>query len=158
MNTAVLRGFETGGVGAIGNHQGDLGVEPVFGDGVGDGQEIRASTGEKNAEALHLYTTRGPRARVTSPILYHCSFSLSRALQAFSVSLADTTKIMPMPRLKVRRQSASGISPILRRSSKTGSTGQDPTLIRTPSPFGKMRGVLSVIPPPVMCAAPFRMP
>ncbi len=48
-----------GSVGAIRNDDGDLGVETVFGDGVGDGQEIRASAGEEDAEALHLYMTRG---------------------------------------------------------------------------------------------------
>ena len=30
--------------------------------------------------------------------------------------------------------------------------------MRTPSPLGRMRGVLSVMPPPVMCAAPFSKP
>ena len=152
-------GCEAGRVGAIGNDDRRFRRRGVFArwrrrwpgnSSLGRKAEFRGASFIDNA------SDRG-RA-ITSPIWYHCSFILSRVFAGlFYILAAETTKIMPMPRLKVRRQSASGISPMLRSSSKTGSTGQEPTLIVTPRPFGRMRGVLSVMPPPVMWTAPFRI-
>ena len=47
---------------------------------------------------------------------------------------------------------------MLRSTSKIGGTGQEEVSIAAASPLGRMRGVLSVMPPPVMCAAPRSKP
>ena len=46
------------------------------------------------------------------------------------------------------------MSPIRRSTSNSGGIVHDPVSIATPNSLGSMRGVLSVMPPPVMCAAP----
>ena len=104
--------------------------------------------------------TRTPRARRAPPRRWDTKAraACSSIFPASGSLRGETTRIMPMPRLKVRRQSCSGMCPILRSSSKIGGTGQEPRSMRTPKPSGRMRGVLSVMPPPVMCAAPLSKP
>lgn len=47
-------GLETGGLGAVREHDGDLGLgEAALGDGAMDGEEVRAATGEEDAETVH---------------------------------------------------------------------------------------------------------
>ena len=48
--------------------------------------------------------------------------------------------------------------PMRRNTSKIGGMRHDPVSMATAVSFGRMRGVLSVIPPPVMCAAPRSRP
>ena len=70
-------------------------------------------------------------------------------------SLASgTTATMPIPRLNVRRISASATLPVSCIQRKRGGTGQVPRSISAAVPSGRMRGMLSVSPPPVMCARP----
>ena len=89
---------------------------------------------------------------VTSPIAQALSFGAFRpsVRSALSAFFAGTTKIIPTPRLKVRRQSSSGTEPMRRSISKSGGTCQEPVSMDAASPLGSTRGRLSVTPPPVM--------
>ena len=51
--TEVSGGGEAGGGFDVGEDDGDLGVETVFGDGAVDGEKVGASAGEENAESVH---------------------------------------------------------------------------------------------------------
>ena len=90
--------------------------------------------------------SRGPSgADHLAPILYRCSFgSWSRVLQALlCVRLSDDYEIIPMPRLNVRRQSDSGMSPMRRRDRRNREHWPRSTLEpAAPRPSGKMRGMI----------------
>ena len=107
----------------------------------------------------HRYSTRGapalalrPRGRCERRLAARASGRFGARLAAF---FAGTAKIMPTPRLKVRRQSSCGTLPMRRSSFEDAAGPSTPSCrSRRARPLGSMRGVLSVIPPPVMCAAP----
>ena len=76
------------------------------GDVVGDRFEIGPAAGEQNPEPLHRYSTRGRprRAATTSPIRNDGSRILREDRFGASPPTArGTAKIMPTPRLNVRR-------------------------------------------------------
>ena len=59
-----------------------------------------------------------------------------------------------MPMLKTRYISSSATSPILWMTLKIGKISQECFLISTARPAGRIRGMFSISPPPVMCAIP----
>src|SRR5262249_8221489 len=101
LNPGSTRSFQALGAGDIGNDQLDeIGV--LF----GVEQRLQIAAASRNHHA-----NRAAHAPRTSPITQACSpLALSLATIASAFSLA-TIRAMPMPRLKVRRMSSSGIAP-----------------------------------------------
>ena len=91
---------------AIGNHHRDLGVDRPGGDVVGDGFEIRSAAGEQNARAassiLHARAAALAADHLADlePRLAQLAQDLPRPCARLR---AGTARIMPMPRLNVRR-------------------------------------------------------
>src|SRR5262245_51984259 len=152
--------IESARFGAIRDHHRDLGAKPARGDVIGDRFEIGSAAREQNPQPTHRYSTRGRLGLrgTTLPMTKCGSSKRRRSVSAFAQSFLATTRIIPIPKLNVRRQSSAGILPSRRSNSKTGGAGQEAESITIAASSGRMRGVLSVIPPPVMWAAPFKMP
>ena len=151
--TALPGDFEAGSAGPVADYNSDFGVELTTIDIVRNGFEIGAAAGNQDSEAhLQRYSTRGfpRRRRITSPISQGFSPERRSARKAASTFAAGTTKIIPAPRLKVRRQSSSGMFPRLRSRVNSSGTVQDEVSMAAARSLGSARGRLSVMPPPVI--------
>src|ERR1019366_1135811 len=105
VQAALAGRFQAARLGAIGDDHGNRRVDFAIGDVIGDGLEIRAAAGDQNAEAVHLYSTRGwlRLCATTSPARNEGSPSLASSVSARAAPRAGTARIRPMPRLKGRR-------------------------------------------------------
>ena len=115
--------------------------ERPCGNRSGDRYEVRAAAGKQNPERLHIVRHTRVLPRLDER-LRRCDTRARRACSSIFAALrqscaATITRIMPMPRLNVRRQSSSGMLPILRSSSKIGSTGQEPVSISNAQALGQ---------------------
>src|ERR1051325_2648972 len=89
--------------------------------------------------------TTSPSSKPGLPALAKCASTSSRASAA-------TTSTMPTPRLNTRLISSSAMLPASPSSRNSGGTVQLATRMRARHPAGRLRGTLSVSPPPVTCA------
>ena len=105
VQAALAGHFQAARLGAIAEDHGNRRVQFAGGDAIGDGFEIRAAAGDQNAEALHRYSTRGPPrfCATTSPARNGDSPSFASSVSALAARRAGTARIMPTPRLNVRR-------------------------------------------------------
>ena len=101
---------QTGRFFTIGDYRSDLGIQSPRCDVVGNRCEIRSAPGKQDAEPLQArapawltYNTRSPRDSTTSPISEHGSPNKASVARAFATFRLATTRIMPIPRLNVRR-------------------------------------------------------
>src|SRR6185437_7474312 len=94
---------EAGGVGAVGDDDGDLSIERAGLNPISDSFEVGAAARDQNAKTLHRYSTRG-RDRLcatTAPMRKGDSPIDRSAASARAAFFAGTQRIMPAPRLKV---------------------------------------------------------
>ena len=80
------------------------------------------------------------------------------SLRTAGASSAPTTRIRPMPMLKVRSMSVSGTSPARCSQANSGGTRHAERSTVAWLPAGSTRGRFSVMPPPVMWAIPLIAP
>src|SRR6185436_14764299 len=146
------------GLGAIGDHPDDAVAAVGALRGARDGFHVAAAAGYHHGDieqAAHsaMCTPRVPRP--TWPMTLAVSPSFASCASVKSASRGATTTTMPMPQLKVRYISADVMRPVAASHSNTGSLAQLLRSSTTSRPSGNTRGMLSVSPPPVMCAKPF---
>ena len=91
---------------------------------------------------------------VTSPISYTVVIPFREFATVFDDFLS-MIKTIPTPMLKALYISSVSILPNSLMVSKTGRPGQELLSILTEHPKGRIRGIFSVKPPPVMWAIPF---
>src|SRR3989475_11697920 len=102
--------------------------------------EVRSLARHADSEPQRKTTRSGPAWRTTSPI----------TMPPSGTSRRSTTRIIPIPMLKVPYISSSAIRPRLRISSKIGGTRHDFRSRRAANPSGRQRGRLPNTPPPVI--------
>src|SRR5439155_409692 len=107
---------------------------------------------ERRARAHAWITTPRAPAR-TSPTIVAVSARAARNFTAAAACSGGTMTTMPSPQLKVRYISADSMLPAFCSQSNTGSRCQLRRSSTASRPSGSTRGMLSVSPPPVMCAS-----
>ena len=135
--------------------------EPTFLDGVDQGLEIAAPARDEDADrrmSIHAYTTPSPPARISPMRTAPGSPVPSQRVDQFASRSGAQARMRPIPMLKVRSMSASGTLPVCCSQLKIAGTCHAERSIAACVPAGSMRGRLSVIPPPVMCAMPLMRP
>ena len=80
---------------------------------------------------------------------------LSSVSLMFIIEFLSIMKTIPMPMLKARYISSSSTLPKFCKTLNNPSFGQVSFLILTEQLSGRIRGIFSVRPPPVICATPF---
>jgi hypothetical protein len=78
-----------------------------------------------------------------------------QAVEDFLGVFSGTTATSPIPLLKVRIISFSSTLPASCKKGKMGGMSQDPFFMAMPQAWGRTRMMLSMMPPPVMCASPW---
>ena len=103
---------------------------------------------------LFQLKTTPPFPEVTLPISTGCSPFSCRVWLICATLLSGQIMSIPIPILNTRYISSSLIVALRRITSKIGGMFQLPHLISALQSAGRIRGVFSVIPPPVICTRP----
>src|SRR6188508_950553 len=126
-----------------------------------DGFHVAAAPGDdhrhRHRHAGHSSMTTPREPLPTPPMIQAVSPAALRCASAVSTSDGATTTTMPMPQLNVRYISGADTLPVAASQSNTGSRAQLRRFSVTSNPSGNTRGMLSVSPPPVMCAKPLTL-
>ena len=94
----------------------------------------------------------------TCPIVKTVSPAVSSVSVTLFASSFETTIAMPTPQLKVRANSSGSIFPCAWRKAISRGCGQESASTKACSRSGRMRGMFSSSPPPVMCASAAILP
>src|SRR5690606_12512910 len=164
--TAVAGFLHAGGIRAVADNAGNIGINLAGTDGFGNGQHIAATAGDQNYEARYMtglgiaqiHTVRVPvnctcassfwRA-ATSPMIQLCSPSAFSNATAASALASGRATIRPTPQLKVRNISAVATLPACCSHSNTAGHFQLLVSIMALQSSGSTRGIFSWKPPPV---------
>src|SRR5690242_5517722 len=154
LDAGFARTLQSGGRRTVRDDDGNRRLEAPLANRIDDRLQVRSAAGNEHTEpGDHEYdTTRGPGTTV--PIRRADSPRCSRAVSTSDSCSGAQTTIRPMPMLNARNISSRATRPRCCRSVKIAGGSHARVSMDAPQPSGRMRGRLSVIPPPVMCASP----
>src|SRR5665811_1318215 len=151
-----------GGAIAIGEDEGDLGVQSAPLGGGLQGPQVAAETRNSNRDSMcHAipryiseYLAADESTATTKPMGQAGRPSSARLESVLSTALDGTTATIPSPPLNVDLSSASDRPPSAPMSRIIDGIGHAAGLTRAASPSGSTRGTLPGSPPPVMWETP----
>src|SRR5690348_4537767 len=154
------RALEALSIGAIGNHQDDLGRIVAHRARVDQRLKVGAAAGDQHAgpqpgharSVLTRWALASPAPLTMWPIQWTRSPAWVRTRATASTCAGATTATMPMPQLNVRAISARAMPAVCVSQAKTGGSVQVAASISAARPSGSTRGMFSTKPPPVICA------
>src|SRR5215217_250053 len=146
--------------GLVGEHADDLGGIVGVSGSLEQRRHVGSATRNEDADLLPAHRASFPRKvtgssvrAVSWPTMAAVSPEAVRLWTSFSASSGVTATSMPTPQLKVRSISRSLMPPTLESQPKTAGTVTAPRSISAARSSGRTRGILSMKPPPVMCAS-----